>query len=171
MSTEDESTSGFEKAKERATLGQRNAGEVETSTPLAPHVEFYVAGRWYAVDAFCVERVVAEETITRVPGRSKHILGLALIQDVLVPVIDLSVVTGTSANKTAQRAIHTTSRLVVINHGDENVAIRVEEARGIEMLPQKLEGAPDGIIAGETHHQGHHAFHLSPEELVRLGRD
>jgi chemotaxis signal transduction protein len=165
VSEKSKALSGLEQAQLRAQDSKRARNTVDSSLArnLAPFVLMRSRGQWYAVDAHQVQRVVAKGPITRVAGHPRHILGVTLVNDSLVPVVDLASLTG-AAGAPAETEI--TPRLVVIGDQDSCVGVIAEEAQGIEELPQAMDGHQKGIIAGEKYWNDRHISYLDTRLLI-----
>jgi chemotaxis signal transduction protein len=169
LSESSEEEPGLGKAKARAQAqGESDEHVEEEARLLAPFVLMRLAGRWYAADAHQVQKVVAKGRITRVPGRSRHVLGLSLVHDTLIPIVDLAGLTGATG---APAQTLTEPRLVVLGEPENSVGVVADEAYGIEELPQRMDGVPKGVIAGETFWQEKQVAYLNVKELVAAGND
>jgi chemotaxis signal transduction protein len=86
----------------------------------------------------------------------------------LIPIVDLAELTGATG---APAQTLTEPRLVVLGAPDNSVGVVADEAYGIEELPQRMDGAPRGVIAGETYWQEKQVAYLNVEALVAAGND
>jgi chemotaxis signal transduction protein len=89
-----------------------------------------VGGRWFAIDARMIEEVAVKGTVTRVPTAARHVLGVAGLRGGVVPVISLQQMIGIAGAATTELAT-TLPRLVVVRAGDCELALVVDEIRGI----------------------------------------
>ena len=89
-----------------------------------------VDGRWFGLDTRMVQEVVAKGAVTRVPTAARHVLGVAGLRGGVVPVISLQQMIGIGGSATTELAT-TRPRLVVVRVGDCEVALVVDEIRGI----------------------------------------
>lgn len=167
MSDSSKKLSGLEQAKRRAQDSQGKSEESEThsGTDLAPFVLIRARGQWYAADAHKVQRVVAKGAITHVPGHPRHILGVTLVNDTLVPVIDLPGITGAAG---APSTTQITPRLVVLGDQDDCVGVIAEEAQGTIELPRSLDGAAQGVVAGEKFWNERQITYLDVQKLIAI---
>lgn len=169
MSESSDEDPGLDKARARAQAHAESEEQVhEDVQVLAPFVLMRLAGHWYAADAHQVQKVVAKGRITRVPGRSRHVLGLSLVHDTLIPIIDLAGLTGATG---AAAQTLTEPRLVVLGEPENSVGVVADEAYGIEELPARMDGVPKGVIAGETYWQEKQVAYLNVKALVAAGND
>jgi chemotaxis signal transduction protein len=89
-----------------------------------------VGGRWFAIDARMIEEVAVKGAVTRVPTAARHVLGVAGLRGGVVPVISLQQMIGIAGAATTELAT-TLPRLVVVRAGDCELALVVDEIRGI----------------------------------------
>ena len=102
-----------------------------------------VGGRWVALPAHMVQRVAVKRAVTRVPTAARHVLGVTSLRGGLVPVVSLEQMIGVVGPAAADSAT-TLPRLVVVRAGECEIALVVDEIRGIiEELP-----AVPGVKAG-----------------------
>ncbi len=165
VSDKSKTLSGIEQAKLRALESNRERTKANDTDAgdLAPFVLMRSRGQWYAVDAHRVQGVVAKGPITRVAGHPRHIMGVALVHDSLVPVLDLASLTG-AAGAPAETEI--SPRLVIIGDQDGCVGVIAEEAQGIEELPRTMDSLQEGIIAGEKYWNDRHISYLDTKLLI-----
>jgi purine-binding chemotaxis protein CheW len=89
-----------------------------------------VGGQWFALDARMVQEVAVKGAVTRVPRAARHVLGVAGLRGGVVPVISLQQMIGI-AGPAAPELGTTLPRLVVVRAGDCELALVVDEIRGI----------------------------------------
>jgi purine-binding chemotaxis protein CheW len=167
LSDSSKKLSGLEQAKRRALDSQGEGSEAtnRSDADLAPFVLMCARGQWYAADAHKVQRVVAKGPITPVPGHPRHILGVTLVNDILVPVIDLPGLTGAVG---APSTTEITPRLVVLGEQDDCVGVIAEEAQGIEELPRSMDGSAKGVVAGEKFWNDRQIAYLDVKGLIAI---
>jgi purine-binding chemotaxis protein CheW len=68
------------------------------------HLVFSCGASWYAVPADRAAEVVSFPDLTRVPGAPSHLLGVFAHRGEVIPVVDLSVLTG-GKGESSRRAI------------------------------------------------------------------
>jgi len=87
-----------------------------------------IGARWFAAEAACVREVGMKSRVTRVPTAPRHVLGVALVQGRLVPVVAFEGLFGAIApGETAA----TLPRLVVLADGGLEVGLVADETRGV----------------------------------------
>ena len=158
-------------AQVRARAEDTSDGEGKTGAQvqeLAPFVLMSLCGHWYAADALQVQKVVAKGKITRVPGRSSHILGLSLVHDSLIPVVDLVSLAGATG---APSQLLIEPRLVVLGSSENVVGVIADEAHGIVELPREIHGPAEGVIAGETFWRDRQVSYVDIAKLVEASND
>jgi purine-binding chemotaxis protein CheW len=97
-----------------------------------------VGRRWFAVKSETVREVGTKGYVTRVPTAPTYVLGVTLIRGRLVPVLALEGLLGAlGTGETAQ----TLPRLVVLRHGDTEIALVADETKGI--VERKVEAHPE----------------------------
>jgi chemotaxis signal transduction protein len=95
-----------------------------------------VGKRWFGVQSESVREVATKGYVTRVPTAPSYVLGVTLVRGRLVPVLALEGLLGSvGAGDTAQ----TLPRLVVLRHGDTEIALVADETRGV--IEQAVSGA------------------------------
>ena len=94
-----------------------------------------VGRRWFAVPSSCVREVGTKGFVTRVPTAPAHVLGVTLVRGRLVPILALEGLIGElGPGEVAQ----TLPRLVVLRHGETEIALVADETRGV--IERRLEG-------------------------------
>ena len=89
-----------------------------------------VGGRWFALPAHMVQRVAVKRAVTRVPTAARHVLGVTSLRGGLVPVVSLEQMIGV-VGPAASDSAATLPRLVVVRAGECEIALVVDEIRGI----------------------------------------
>lgn len=89
-----------------------------------------VGGGWFAIDARMIQEVAVKGAITRVPTAARHVLGVTGLRGSLVPVISLEQMVGTVGSAPTEAAT-TRPRLLVVRADDCDIALVVDEIRGI----------------------------------------
>ena len=89
-----------------------------------------VGGGWFALDARTVQEVAVKGAVTRVPTAARHVLGVAGLRGGVLPVVSLEQMIGIVGPAATELAT-TLPRLVVVRAGDCELALVVDEIRGI----------------------------------------
>jgi len=97
-----------------------------------------LAGRPFGVEVCHAREVVSFTSWTRVPGAPAHVLGVANLRGVILPVVDVRGLLGLPAVP-AGGAVRT----LVVGDGDLTVAIAIDEVLGLEVF-DALTPLPDG---------------------------
>ena len=130
-----------------------------------------MGGRWFALAAGMVQEVAVKGAVTRVPTAARHVLGVASLRGGLVPVISLEQmigVVGPAAPTLATRL----PRLVVVRAGEYEIALVVDEIRGIIDDQPAVLGARAGsagrpcFLREEFEWQGNQVSVLDVAQLV-----
>ena len=95
------------------------------------HLVFSCGTSWYAVPADRAAEVVSFPDLTRVPGAPPHLLGVFAHRGEVIPVVDLSVLTG-GKGESSRRAI-----LVRLAKG--SFALTASKVAGVSTLSGRLE--------------------------------
>jgi chemotaxis signal transduction protein len=85
---------------------------------------------WFAIDVHAVAEVAPRGTVTRVPTAPAHIQGIISVRGRLVTVISMQQLLGSEALWSGERPA-TLPRLVVVRHGDYEIALVAESIHGI----------------------------------------
>ena len=105
-----------------------NTAAVKTTDALLPLLFVRVGRRWFAVHSASVREVATKGFVTRVPTAPAYVLGVTLVRGRLVPVLALEGLLGSvGTGETAQ----TLPRLVVLRHGETEIALVADETRGV----------------------------------------
>lgn len=117
-------------------VAQRTAGDGDLILGAAsgddsvPLLLLRLGTRWFGLRAEAVREVVARDTVTRVPGLSPHIRGVALIHGRLVPVVALEQLLALpAADADTDELEH--RRLVVLVEEVGEIAILANDAKGV----------------------------------------
>lgn len=92
---------------------------------------FKVGPSIYGLETFAVNEIVRPVKVTKMWGLPESVLGVSNMRGVVVVVIDIATILGTEANSIAD------SLLLVINSGDERVAVRVDEVKDVVSVEDK----------------------------------
>ena len=104
------------------------AAAAKASDAVQPLLFVRVGRRWFAVHSESVREVATKGFVTRVPTAPSYVLGVTLVRGRLVPVLALEGLLGSvGTGDTAQ----TLPRLVVLRHGDTEIALVADETRGV----------------------------------------
>jgi purine-binding chemotaxis protein CheW len=116
---------------ELARTGGGDGGKVaavKATGAVIPLLFVRVGKRWFGVHSESVREVATKGFVTRVPTAPAYVLGVTLVRGRLVPVLALEGLLGSvGAGDTAQ----TLPRLVVLRHGDTEIALVADETRGV----------------------------------------
>lgn len=147
--TTDSSNEQLRELVSRADGATQAAAVASTTVPM---IAFRIGPRWFAVKAVRVREVVTLESITRVPGVSSQILGVALVRGRLVPILDLPAML--SCPRTGEPAI-TRPRLLVLSRGEDEAALIADETFGVlELTPPEQEKEGD-LVRGDLRWRTH----------------
>lgn len=97
-----------------------------------PYLAVRAGPRWLALPATAIREVVLKGSLTRIPLSPPHVLGVAVIRGRVVPVISLE---GTLGVAELSELVPTLPRLVVVETTAAEIAVVVDEVRGITELP------------------------------------
>jgi purine-binding chemotaxis protein CheW len=86
---------------------------------------------WYAVPAERASEVVSFPDLTRVPGAPAYLLGVFAHRGEVIPVVDLSVLTGGKGESTR--------RAILVRLGKGSFALTASKVAGVATLAGKLE--------------------------------
>jgi purine-binding chemotaxis protein CheW len=113
----------------------------EAATPVAAagddHVLVRLGGGRYAVRATDVAEVMPVPVLTRVPATPRWVRGVANWRGHVLPVVDLRAVLGT-----AEPALPSSARVIVLQVGDVEVGILAEAVDGLLEVPHRMGAAP-----------------------------
>lgn len=118
--------------------GADEAASEPASEPAPPLVEpaavtlmlVRLGGRCFGIDARMIREVAIKGAVTRVPTAPGHVLGVVSLRGTLVPVISLEQMVG-GIGPVARDMTATLPRLVVVQAGENAMAVVVDEVRGI----------------------------------------
>jgi purine-binding chemotaxis protein CheW len=116
----------------------------EASDNRPSHLVFSCGASWYAVPADRAAEVVSFPDLTRVPGAPTHLLGVFAHRGEVIPVIDLSVLTG-GKGESSRRAI-----LLRLTKG--SFALTASKVAGVATVAGKPE--PLGATGVQMHLRG-----------------
>ncbi len=109
--------------RSRAAVAGRGTGEIPEEWV---GVGFRIGQENFVADRNQVREVLMlPETITRVPGAKRWLLGIANLRGHLLPLIDLKMFLG--GGRTSQRRI---TRVIFVNHRDIPAGVVVDEVQG-----------------------------------------
>jgi len=134
----------------------------------APALVFRVGSWWFSLPPEAVFEVGALERVNPVPALPGHVLGLILLRNQLVPVVDLAkLIKDIPAGEPAQTA----ARVVVVGDQSDAVGIRADEAHGIlEIEVTPMRGTTEhGFVIGAATWNGHHVQRLDGSLLLAAG--
>lgn len=133
----------------------------------APALVFRVRGWWFSLPPEAVVEVGTLERVNPVPALPEHILGLVLLRNQLVPVVDLAKLIGEIP---AGEAAQTAPRVVVIGDREEAIGIRADEAHGILEIELAASRASEhAFVVGAATWDGRHVQRLDGSLLLAAG--
>lgn len=103
------------------------------------HLVFSSGASWYAVPADRAAEVVSFPDLTRVPGAPSHLLGVFAHRGEVIPVVDLSILTG-GKGETSHRAI-------LLRLGKGSYALTASKVAGVAPIT----GAMDPLGSAGVH--------------------
>ena len=133
-----------------------------------PALVFRVGGWWFSLGPEAVVEVGVLDQLNAVPSLPSHVLGLVLLRNQLVPVIDLAAMLGDVPE--GERA-QTAPRIVIVGNQEEAVGVRADEAHGIveiSLEPSRTTTEHDFII-GAARWGEHHLQRLDSALLLAAG--
>jgi chemotaxis-related protein WspD len=116
------------------------------ANPTLPFMLVRVGGRWFALAAHSVQEVASKGAVTRVPTAARHVLGVTGLRGGLLPVISLEQMLGT-VGPAAPESTTMRPRLVVVRAGECEIAVVVDEVRGIV---DDFPGAATAAVSSES---------------------
>ncbi len=128
------------------------------------HLVFACGASWYAVPAERAAEVVSFPELTRVPGAPAHLLGVFAHRGEVIPVVDLSTLTGHKSELTR--------RAVLLRLGKGSLALTASKVAGVSVLTGKLEPLGNsGVhlhLRGPARAQENEVAVIEPEGLFEL---
>jgi purine-binding chemotaxis protein CheW len=104
------------------------------------HVHVRVAGEHYALPVERVLEVAELGAIAAVPGAPPEILGVRNLRGQVLPVVTLGAVLGLSDGDP--------TRVVVVESGELQAGLRVDEVLDVEELPPRSEVVESDLLSG-----------------------
>ncbi len=89
-----------------------------------------LATRWFAIDVHAVAEVALKGAVTRVPTAPHHIMGITTLRGRLVTVVCIDKMLGGDGSLARDQPA-TLPRLVVVRHGEYEMALVAESIHGI----------------------------------------
>lgn len=86
--------------------------------------------RWFAIDVHAVAEVALKGAVTRVPTAPHHIMGITSLRGRLVTVVSMEQMLGGEGSLPRDNPA-TLPRLVVVRHGEYEIALVAENIHGI----------------------------------------
>jgi chemotaxis signal transduction protein len=126
-----------------ASSGERKAAIVRQASPTggagsAMLMLLRLGTRWFAVDVLAIAEVALKGAVTRVPTAPNHILGITNLGGRLVTVVSLEQMIG-GAGPLSRENVATLPRLLVLRHGDCEMAVVAE---GIHGMAEQVTAGP-----------------------------
>jgi chemotaxis signal transduction protein len=106
-----------------------------------------LGSRWFAIDVHAVAEVALKGAVTRVPTAPHHIMGITSLRGRLVTVVSMEQMLG-SEGALPRDSPATLPRLVVVRHGEYEIALVAENIHGIghhaspSVTEEEAEGQP-----------------------------
>lgn len=153
------------------TGGQRpSTGGSETGA-MRQFCTFFMADQFYGLDVLCVQEIIRQQPMTRVPLAQAAISGLINLRGQIVTAIDMR-----RRLQMPERPAHVTPVNVVVQTGDGAVSLLVDEigdvlevdGRDFERPPETLQGASRELIEGVFKLPDRLLLILNPELTVNI---
>jgi purine-binding chemotaxis protein CheW len=171
----EEGTSSQQLLAELASAPAKSAetDEAAVAVDAASLVLMRIGGRWFAVDADAVKEVAAKGFVTRVPTAPRHVLGVTVVRGRIVPVVGLEDMVGSIATN---ENTATLPRLLVLSTGDSEIALVVDEIRGmIEQHTRGIDSRAPSVtrpyLREEFEHQGRLVYLVDVPALMIAAKD
>ena len=118
-----------------ASNADRKAAIVEQVRPIGEGTSsslmlLRLGTRWFAIDAHAVAEVALKGAVTRVPTAPSHIMGITNLRGRLVTVVSMEQMLGGDGLLSSENPT-TLPRLVVVRHGEYEIAIVAESIHGV----------------------------------------
>jgi purine-binding chemotaxis protein CheW len=131
------------------------------------YVVFRLEQEFYGIGIERVERILADQTITKVPRAPKLLLGIFDMRGETVPAVDLR-------KRFEMKDFDGAANFVVVSTEAGRCALRVDAVDGIivtedtavETPGALLDSANDPVVAGIVRHQERIVVLLNPDEVV-----
>jgi len=104
-------------------------------------IVFRVADADYALSASEVLQLESFTSATAVPGTLPHVIGIVQVRGRIVPVLDLRLLFGEAA---VSPTLDT--RVIVVEHGERTVALRVDSSREVLKLEAAQVHPPPSVV-------------------------
>lgn len=114
------------------------------SAPKIPYIVVNIGCEHYGIEAVSIRHLMEYELASELPDDSDFVEGLAVSRGDVVPVVELARRLGYSGGEAGHG-----SRLVVLEHLNRVVALRVDQAREfVEFEPDEIKPAPAAVEQG-----------------------
>jgi purine-binding chemotaxis protein CheW len=107
------------------------------------YIVFSVAGTYYALASGAVKHMEMVEAVTRVPNAPEHVDGVVFSRGQVVPALNLRVRFGFE-----RAAYDLRSRLIVVQAGERQIGLIVDEAREFVRIRSSAIQPPQEAMAG-----------------------
>lgn len=111
------------------------------------YVRLTIAAETYAVPVRNVVEIADVGEVTAVPGAPAEVLGLRNLRGVILPVIDLARLFGTSRDSPPRE-------LLVAEVSSTRAALAIDDVTDVGELPETLEEAESDFLLGTLLYQG-----------------
>jgi chemotaxis signal transduction protein len=161
-----------------ASSGERKVAIIEQAPPAGTAIGaslmlLRLGMRWFAIDVHAVAEVALKGVVTRVPTAPSHIQGIASLRGRLVTVVCMEQLLGGDGPLSGESAA-TLPRLVVLRHGEYEMAVVAESIHGIgqHAIPIHVEDGPPKplpeFVREEILWDGHRVALLDVPKLVAM---
>jgi chemotaxis signal transduction protein len=164
-----------------ANSGERKAAIVQPPRPVGEAAGISLmllrlGTRWFAIDVQAVVEVAMKGAFTRVPTAPNHIMGITSLRGRLVTVVSMEQLLGGSGLLSSE-TLSTLPRLVVVRHGEYEMALVAESIHGVGEQPsasradeESSQALPE-FVSKEFSWQGHRVALLDiPKLLVMVAK-
>lgn len=142
--------------RSRAAIAGKTTGDIPEEWT---GIGFRIGQEHFVADREQVREVLMlPETMTRVPGAKRWLLGIANLRGHLLPLIDLKMFLG--SGRTSQRRV---TRVISINHREIPAGIVVDEVQGFRrfMDSEYVDNAPETAVRCDRYLHG--AYERGPD--------
>ncbi|TFE25418.1 chemotaxis protein CheW [Cohnella luojiensis] len=118
-------------------------------------IEVGIAKERYAIKIYDIHEIIKMQDITAIPNSKPHIKGVINLRGKIVPIISLRNRFGMEEDPYSR-----TTRIVVVNHGEEIVGIVVDRVNqvitfsDIQSPPERVGGVDGSYFSGIGHSNG-----------------
>jgi len=142
--------------RSRAAIGGKTSGDI---TEQWTGIGFRIGQEFFVADRDQIREIMMlPESMTRVPGAKRWLLGIANLRGHILPLIDLKMFLG--GGRTSLRRV---TRVISINHREVPAGIVVDEVQGFRrfMDSEYVDGDPQTAVRCDRYVHG--AFERGPD--------